>query len=97
MLDRLLFLGKELHLKSVHNSFRNLVLNLEDVGEIAVVALSPDVVASKPVNQLRVDPDSATRLSDTAFEDVCDIELARDLGHMLRAALEAKGSVACDD
>ena len=65
----------------------DLVLQREDVGELAVVAVGPQMIAERRVDQLAGDAHAARRFAHAAFEDVAHAELARDRPHVDRAAL----------
>src|SRR5438034_259606 len=95
--DRFLLFGEELQLERGHDRLRNLVLQREDVIEVAVVALGPDVPAGRAVDQLRRDPYPATGLARAALQNVVDLELARDLRNVDVLALEHERRVARGD
>ena len=96
LLDRLLLFRQQLQLERGDDRFRNLVLDRENVLEVAVVALGPDMVAARAVDQLRVDAHPPAGLADAAFEHVADAELAGDVADIDRLALEREGGVARD-
>src|SRR5215203_1192722 len=62
-----LLLRKKLDLQCIDNGFRNLILNFEDVGEIAVIPVRPNMLTGGSVDELGVDPDSAAGLTDAAL------------------------------
>ena len=97
MLDRFLFLGQELELQCRHDRLGNFILDGEDVREVAVVAVGPNVVAGLAVDQLGVDPNPIAGLADAAFQHVGDVELARDLADIESLALERECGVAGND
>ena len=70
--------GSSLSLSARDDRLGDLVLDRENVVEVAVVALGPHVVAGRAVDQLGGDPHPAAGLADAAFEHVADAELARD-------------------
>jgi hypothetical protein len=82
---------------SDRHSLSDLVLQRKDVGEIAVVALGPDVLASLGLDQLRSDADAIAGLAYAAFEHIAHTELAPNLLHIDRAALVSEAGVARDD
>ena len=59
----------KLHLQRVDDLERDLVLQRENVGEIAVVALAPEMPAGSRVDQLRSDPDAIAGAADRTFQD----------------------------
>src|SRR5690348_8049335 len=62
-LDRFLLGRKQLHLQRVDDRLRDLVLDFEDVSQIAVEAIGPQMLAGRAVDQLGIDPDSVARLA----------------------------------
>src|SRR6516165_4557976 len=68
------------------HSVRNLVLHREDIGEIAVVALGPDMLAGLGLDQLRGDPDTIAGFAQAACEHITHAQLAADLFHVDRSA-----------
>ena len=64
---------------------RDLVLDREDVLEVAVVALGPEVAVGLGVDQLHRDAHPLADLAHAALDDVLHAELARELLHVDRA------------
>src|SRR3954454_1527933 len=66
------------------NSYRlgDLVLHRENVSEIAVIALSPDMLAGFGLDQLRGDADAVAGFAQAAFEHVAHTQFAPDLLHI---------------
>ena len=58
------------------HAFGDLVLQLEDVADVALEAVGPDVASGDAIDQLPDDAQSSARLPDAAFEHVADAELA---------------------
>ena len=75
---------------------RDLVLDGEDVLEVAVVALGPEVVVGLGVDQLHGDAHPLPDLAHAAFDDVLHAELGGELLHLDRPALELERGVARD-
>src|SRR5690242_12934980 len=96
-LDRLLLRGKKFQSKSLYNSLRNLVLYLKDVGEVPVEAVSPKMVTSYPIDQLRINPHPSSGLPHAAFEHVTNPEALCDILHVHGLPLEHEGSIASDN
>ena len=72
---RLLRVGKSLFLdrterdlQRVHDPMRDVVLNFEDISQIVVVAVRPNVPASSSVGKLRADPHALASTADGTFE-----------------------------
>ena len=74
MLDRFLLLRQELHLELLDDGLGDLVLDRENVGQVAVEALGPEMAVTGPFDQLGVDPDLA-RLAHAALDHIFDAEL----------------------
>src|SRR4051794_1077100 len=72
----------------------NLVLDGENVSEIAVVALGPDMVTGFSLDQLGGDTDAVAGFAHTAFEHITHPQLAPDLLYINGAALVGEGAVA---
>ena len=75
----------------------DLVLNGEDVGEIAVVAVGPEVTAVFALDELRGDAHARAGLADAAFQDESDPEILAHPLHVHRPALVDKRRIARDD
>ncbi len=71
--------GVELRLDRRDDGLGDFVLHGEHVGEIAVVALRPEVTAGGHVDELGRDADVVAVLAHAAFDDVADAELFADL------------------
>src|SRR5882757_10129172 len=74
-----------------------LVLHSENIGEFAVVALGPDMVAGSRLYQLRSDADPIAGLAHATFEHIVHAELAPDLFHIDRSTLVAETRITCDN
>jgi hypothetical protein len=74
-----------------------LVLHREDVLQIAVVTLRPDVHAARGIDELRGDAHPGAGLSHAALDHVLGAELAPHLGHVRRLSLERERGIAGDD
>ena len=70
VLDRLLLFGQQLELQRLDDRLGDLVLQREDVVEVAVVALGPDVAAGRAVDELRGDAHAVAGFAHAAFEHV---------------------------
>src|SRR6185437_16984962 len=57
----------------------DLVLHVEDVLELAVVALAPELISTLGIDKLDGDPQLLAGLADAAFDDVTNTELPSDL------------------
>jgi hypothetical protein len=69
----------EAHLERLHDLLGHLVLHREDVLEVAVEAVGPDVAAALGVDELHVDAHLHAGTAHAAFEHVAHAELAAHL------------------
>jgi hypothetical protein len=57
----------------------DLVLNREDVGQLMVVTLGPEMGAGRSIDQLAGDTHTLPSLAHATLEDIADIKVAADL------------------
>ena len=95
--DRLLFSGQQPEPQRADDRLGDFVLDGEDVGQVAVVALGPDMIAGGAVDQLRADAQPIAGLADAAFDEVADAQLASDRADVGRLTLEQERGVARRD
>ena len=81
--------------EGLHDRGCDLVLQREDVLQLAVVALRPEVVAVGGADQEGRDPQAAAGLPHAPLEDAIDPQLAPDAPHVVGASLELEGGGAC--
>ncbi len=67
-------IGRQLGLERARDVERDLRLDREDVGELAVVGLRPEVPVGCGVDELGDDPHAASGASDTAIHERADSE-----------------------
>src|SRR6185312_3601014 len=65
-------------------------------GEVAVVAIGPEMAPAPPIDQLRGDPHPVADLADTTLEDVCHSKLPRHFADVHGLALEGESAVSGD-
>lgn len=87
----------ELNLKGINDATGDFVLDLENVGEIAIVAFGPEMSAVRSVDKMRCDADSVAGLANAALHSELDAELSANIGHTERFALVDEGRVSRDD
>src|SRR5262249_17768556 len=75
----------------------HLVLRREDVREIAIESLGPEMPAAAGVNELRRDAHAIAGLADAALEHEANTQVAPDLLHFDRPTLVGEGGIARDD
>ena len=76
---------------------RYLVLELEDIGRIAVVTFGPDMGTGFTIDQLSGDAHATARLADAAFQYVAHTEFTSDLLDVDGFALVSEARIAGDD
>ncbi len=69
-----------------YDHLRNLVLNSEDVGQVAVIALGPQVTGVHAVDQLRGDADLVARLLHAALNNIAHAQLTAHVLGLRRLA-----------
>ena len=74
--DQGFFRLAECNLQRGYNLLRDVVLNLENVREFAVVALGPEVPAARGFDELGGNANPVTGLTNTAFEGELNAEFA---------------------
>ena len=80
-----------------HDVRRHLVLDRENVLELAVVALGPDMRFGLAVDELDGDAHAVGGLAHASFHDVVDAEFLGDAARRHRLALVREDGVARDD
>ena len=67
-------------LDAVHDGPGDVVLQVEDIREVAVVGLGPEVLVRARIDELRRDADSISGPHDGTFHHGIGVQQARDLG-----------------
>jgi ABC-type multidrug transport system fused ATPase/permease subunit len=70
------------------NALRDIVLHDEDVIQLTIVLLRPEVEPGGRIDELSRDAHAITRPADAAFQHSADVELAADLAQVRVTALE---------
>jgi hypothetical protein len=81
---------------SADDTFGDAVLEIENIGQIAVEAIGPDVTAGRGFDQLTSDAHPPASAPHAALQHVANAKLAPDPAHVHRAALIGEGGVARD-
>ena len=90
--------GGELAEQGLDDAGDDLVLHGEDIGQIAVEALGPEMAAALArIDQLGVDADAGGGAARAALEDIAHAEIAGDLADIHGLVLEREAGVAGDD
>ena len=79
-----------------HDPAGHLVLDLEDVREVAIEALGPEMMSGCRFHQLRRDPHPRACFADAPFQHVADAEVTADLLDARRLALVGHDRIARD-
>ncbi len=87
---------RQLGLQCAGDARGDLVLQREQIAEVAVEPLRPELRAGCGIDQLDVDPHFLAGTLDAAFDDIAHAELAADLARVDLLALVGKGGVAGD-
>jgi hypothetical protein len=72
------------------------VLQREEIGDLPIKTVGPEMPAGFSVNELRIHAHALSRLADAPFEHIAHAELAPDPLHVYWLALESEGGVARD-
>src|SRR4029453_5101941 len=80
-----------------HDPARDFVLQIEDISEFTIIALSPDMVCGLRVDELRVDPHAIACFAHATFDYVANPELRADLPKADTSILKFEGRAACRD
>ena len=92
----LLLLRQELDLQLLDDGLGDFVLDRENVGQIAVEAVGPQMPAGGAVDQLAGDPHPLAGLADASLKNEFHAQLGGNLGDVDRFALEGEAGVAPD-
>src|SRR5262249_56403206 len=92
-----LFALRQRDRERAHDLLHHLVLGREDVGEIAIEPLGPQMPAAAGIDELRRDAHAIAGLADAALEHEAHAEIPSDLLHFDGLALVDAGAAALDD
>ena len=91
------FSREQLEFQGCHDRFRDLVLHRENVVKIQVVALGPNMAATRPVHELGGYAHPVPRLAYAALEHITRLELPGHLQFVHILAFEREGRVPGGD
>src|SRR6266513_4196434 len=94
--DRFFLLGEKFDFELLYDRMSDFILNCEDVSQIAIKSLSPNVVAVVGADEFTSHAHARTRFTHAAFENVIHPEIVRDLLHLYGFAFVSEKSVARD-
>src|SRR5262245_52460294 len=75
------FRKTDTRLDRADDACRDVILQIEDIFDIALVSFRPDMIAAGCVDELGRDADTASRLPHAALHHVADTQLASHLGY----------------
>ena len=75
----------------------DLILDIKDVAQLAIVSLGPDMLTRRRVDQLPCDADASSRSSNTTLKDVANPKLSSHISNIDGSTLVGKGRVSCDN
>ena len=84
-------------LQRIGNFRSDVAFNGKDVGQLAIIPFRPKMRVAVGINQLNVYSHLITRFLNSAFQDIGDAELFRDLRKVVRGTFEALRRSARDD
>src|SRR6202021_1207551 len=87
---------QQLGLNRGHNFLGDLVLERKNVGQIAIIAVGPEVLAGRAVDQLGGDTHAASTLANAPLENVAPPEFAPDLAYVDSLAFVDERRIARD-
>src|SRR5262245_42204362 len=82
LLHRFLLVRRKLRLELLGDGFGNLALDGEDISEVAIVGLRPEMRIIASVDQLRTDPNLVGCPLHSALEQMRDTQLPPDLAQI---------------
>jgi hypothetical protein len=88
--------SQQRHLQGPRHRACDLVLDPEDVVQLAIIGLRPQVKAIGRIDQVCRDPDPVACLPHAALEERCDLKSPADRAQVLGLALELKGGCPPD-
>src|SRR5205823_928734 len=98
LFDGTLLLWGKLRLELIGDSFCDLALNSENVGQIAIVSLRPEMRIGARIDQLRVYSHAIANTLNTSFQDMRDAKFISDLAQVtFRSGLILHNRSAADD
>src|SRR5205085_6856037 len=86
-LDCPLFVFTQDNAKRFRNVLRDLVLNREDVFDLTIVSLGPELISICDVDELHADADFISHLAHTSLENGGHLELFPDFTNVFSLAL----------
>src|SRR5436190_23430148 len=84
------FRGRELEFEFLHDGARDLVLNFENVLELAIIALGPQVRLIGNADELCGDSNASARFANATLQHVPDAKLLADV-FKIQIAAKAEG------
>src|SRR5262249_46486687 len=89
--------GEHARLDCADHACGDLVLKIEDIVELSVVAISPEVAAAGGIDELASDANAVTALAHASFKDVAHAKPTRDVPDIEGLPTELEGGCARRD
>src|SRR5688500_16309618 len=91
LLDRLLFVFGQHYTQGGDNARCNLILDGENILQLAVITLGPELSVVAGIHELRGEPESLTRFAHASLEHSSNLKLPSDFANVLVLVLESEG------
>ena len=88
--DTVPFEAGHLYRGGAHDASGDIVLNAEDVFDLGVVYVGPDLLSGRGLDQLGIDADAVAGATNATLKQVARVELAPDLGRRHIPVFELK-------
>jgi hypothetical protein len=95
-MEATLFTGHQLAGDLAGDRGRHLILQLQDVAEVAIVAVGPKMSAVAYFDELHCDTDTIVAAADATVEEVGGAQFARDSVHISRRTFVLHSGAARD-
>src|SRR5215510_2405082 len=95
--DALAFGARQRRLDSGGDARSDVVLHREDIGQVAVVSLSPEMGAGGNIDKLAADAHALPGSAHATFEDIADAKVAANLLEIDRFSFVGECGIAGDD
>ena len=79
-----------------HDLLGDFVLNVENIINVPVETLGPNMTAVMGVDELSGDPQAIAAASNTAFQDIAHVQFTGELARINRVVLVGEGRIAGD-
>src|SRR5215471_8477181 len=91
-----MFRGYQCRFDHTRDRRRNIILKLEDICELGIEAISPEIGAVGRIKQLHSNADAVSSLPNRAFQHIQDAKLSADLLYVYGSILVGKARISGD-